>query len=336
MSKSKKDKRQPKEQSKNSGCQRFLRNILLTLFMFAVMTTAAISYGVDLLYLKPRKSSEITEETYLYMYGEYPFLRRWTDSLKRHNKIKDTYILSADSVRLHAFYMEAPFPTPKTAVILHDRNQNAVRMLHIAYLYNHDLHFNVLLPELRGHGLSEGQETGFGWVDRLDLLKWTAQADSIFGGGTRMVVHGVGAGAATAVMASGEKQPHYMRAYVEDCGYTSAWDEISHLTQRDYSLPEMPFVELASLFCQWQYGWNFKEASCIDQVKKASLPILFIHSGADNEVPTSMVYELYQSKHNNKDIWTAPRVLHSKAYHDRKDEYTQRVDAFVNMFVNDK
>ena len=29
-------------------------------------------------------------------------------------------------------------------------------MLHIAYLYNHDMGYNVLLPDLYGHGESEG------------------------------------------------------------------------------------------------------------------------------------------------------------------------------------
>lgn len=74
----------------------------------------------------------------------------------------------------------------------------------IGYLYNHDLGYNILLPDLHYHGQSEGRAIRMGWLDRFDLLHWMEVADGIFGGDTRMVVHGISMGAATTMMASGE------------------------------------------------------------------------------------------------------------------------------------
>ena len=52
-----------------------------------------------------------------------------------------------------------------------------------------------------------------GWLDRFDLLRWMEIADGIFGGDTRMVVHGISMGAATTMMASGEPQRPYVRCF---------------------------------------------------------------------------------------------------------------------------
>ena len=51
----------------------------------------------------------------------------------------------------------------------------------IGYLYNKEMDFNILLPDLYGHGMSEGNHAQMGWKDRLDVLQWTETADELFG-----------------------------------------------------------------------------------------------------------------------------------------------------------
>ena len=116
---------------------------------------------------------------YEYMYAEYPFLRPWTDSLERAGALRDTVIVDPQGVRLHALYAAAPEPTDRTAVIVHGYTDCAVRMLMIGYLYNHDLRYNVLLPDLHYHGRSEGRAIRMGWLDRLDVLRWMEVADAL-------------------------------------------------------------------------------------------------------------------------------------------------------------
>ena len=169
--------------------------------------------------------AEKEASSYKYMCEEYPFLEGWIDSLRTTGALRDTVITGAEGERLHAIYAAAPQPTDRTAVIVHGYTDNAVRMLMIGYLYNHDLGFNILLPDLHYHGESEGRAIRMGWRDRLDVLQWMEVANAIFGGNTRMVVHGISMGAATTMMVSGEAQQHYVKCFVEDCGYTSVWDQ---------------------------------------------------------------------------------------------------------------
>ena len=87
------------------------------------------------------------------MTAEYPFLEPWLDSLETTGALRDTTIVGAEGERLHAIYAFAPKPTDRTAVIVHGYTDNAVRMLMIGYLYNRDLGYNILLPDLYFHCL---------------------------------------------------------------------------------------------------------------------------------------------------------------------------------------
>ena len=130
-------------------------------------------------------------DSYPFMYKNYPFLRPWVDSLRQVDALKDTFIINPHGIQLHAYYVAAPQPTSKTAVIVHGYTDNAIRMFMIGYLYNRDLGYNILLPDLQHQGESEGPAIQMGWKDRLDVLQWMNIANEIFGDSTQMVVHGI-------------------------------------------------------------------------------------------------------------------------------------------------
>jgi len=267
------------------------------------------------------------------MVADYPFLGPWLDSLERTGALRDTAIVGSEGVRLHAIYAAAPRPTDRTAVILHGYTDNAVRMLMIGYMYNHDLGYNIFLPDLYYHGRSEGRAIRMGWLDRLDAMRWMEIADSLFGGHTQMVVHGISMGAATTMMVAGEEQQPYVRCFVEDCGYTSVWDQFAKELRGQFGLPAFPLLDVASRLCRARYGWDFREASALEQVRKSTLPMMFIHGDADNYVPTSMVYPLYEAKSGDKELWIVPGAGHALSYLENREEYTRRVGEFVGRYI---
>lgn len=273
-------------------------------------------------------------DSYLFMYRNYPFLHPWVDSLKQADALKDTFIVNPHGIKLHAYYVRAAQSTDKTAVIVHGYTDNAIRMFMIGYLYNRDLGYNILLPDLQHHGESGGTAIQMGWKDRLDVLQWMDTANEIFGGGTQMVVHGISMGGATTMMVSGEEQKPFVKCFVEDCGYTSVWDEFSHELKARFHLPPFPLIYTTSWLCKKKYRWNFKEASSLKQVAKCQLPILFIHGDKDTYVPTWMVYPLYEAKPEPKELWIVPGAAHAVSYKENKQEYTSRVRAFVGRYIH--
>jgi hypothetical protein len=167
-----------------------------------------------------------------------------------------------------------------------------------------------------------------GWKDRLDALHWlkTFQTDT-------MVVHGVSMGAATTMMLSGEQMPDGIKdlRFVEDCGYTSVWDEFSGQLKEQFGLPAFPLMYSTSLLCKLRYGWSFGEASALEQVRKCHYPMLFIHGNTDTFVPSEMVYPLYEAKPGAKELWIAEGAEHALSYKEHKAEYVSKIKAFVTQ-----
>lgn len=312
--------------------KKFIYGSILTVAAVAAILFFASNYMLNYS-LKPENRGKDLKGSYEYIYENYPYLKPWIDSLNQVKALKDTFIRAADGTRLHAYYIAAAHPTSKTATIVHGYTDNAIRMFMIGYLYNHDLGFNVLLPDLRATGLSQGGYIQMGWFDRLDVMDWMKVANRIYGDSTQMVVHGISMGAATTMMVSGEPQPAFVKCFVEDCGYTSVWDEFSQEIKVQFHLPPFPLMYTASWLCQLKYGWNFKEASALRQVAKCHLPMLFIHGDADTFVPTWMVYELYDAKPEPKELWIVPGAKHGKSYMDDTKEYVAKVKAFVDRYI---
>ena len=177
------------------------------------------------------------------MKNECPWMIGWMDSVYQHHCVKDTFVTMPSGYKAHAIYLYAPKTTEKTAVVVHGYQVRSEGMLHIAYLYNHDMGYNVLLPDLYGHGESEGDHIQMGWKDRWDVIRWSEIANEIFKvKKTRQVIHGISMGAATTMAVSGEKTPDYVKCFVEDCGYTSVWDEFSAQLKEQFGLPALAII----------------------------------------------------------------------------------------------
>lgn len=304
------------------------------LALAAIVLAGASWYMLDFS-LKPAYNKGRNDaRMYQKVYTNYPAIRPWIDSLRACQGLHDTTMVNPQGDTLHAVYIKRPKPTARVAMVVHGYTDCAVYMLPWAKLY-YDLGYNVFLPELYGNGHSAGHHQQMGWKDRLDILQWMGIAQRRFaakGKPSVMVVHGISMGAATTMCVSGERTPEYVKAFVEDCGYTSVWDEFAYELKEQFGLPEFPLLPSASALCQLRYGWSFGEASPLRQVAKCHKPMLFIHGSADDFVPTRMVYPLYQAKPQPKMLWVAPGSRHAKSLHDHPQSYKNIVKQFLNKY----
>ena len=260
----------------------------------------------------------------------------WYDALKEAGILKDTTIVGYNDVKIHAVYAPAAVPSEAvgTAIVVHGYGDNHFVFLYLARMYRDDFNYNILVPDLQYHGYSGGEAAQMGWLDRLDVEKWAEVAHNVFQDDF-MVVHGVSMGAATTMMMSGDPQPEYVKAFVEDCGYSSVWDQFSVNLRQSFHLPPFPILTSANIVCKKKYGWSFKEASSVKQLAKCELPMLFIHGDADDFVPFSHLKKNFDAKTKGyKDIWVAEGAVHANSFAKYPEEYKRRVGSFLETVHN--
>ena len=244
----------------------------------------------------------------------------------------DEYITSSDKLKLHSYKVTNQNNSNKWVIAVHGYTSEGINMSTYAKHY-YDNGYNVLIPDLRAHGLSEGTYIGMGWDDRLDIISWI---NSILNENpnAEIILHGVSMGASTVLMTSGEEIPSNVKAIVADCGYTSVWDEFAYQLDDLFSLPEFPILNVSSMVAKIRAGYFLGEASSLKQVKNSKTPILYIHGDKDDFVPYYMMEELYNATSSEKEMLTIKGAEHAKASEVDPETYWNTVNNFINKYMN--
>ncbi|OJG73358.1 X-Pro dipeptidyl-peptidase [Enterococcus phoeniculicola] len=240
---------------------------------------------------------------------------------------------STDGLLLSAIYLPAESDTNKTVLMAHGYMGTAETMATFAKMY-HDMGYNVLAPDARGHGESQGDYIGFGWPERKDYVQWIDRIISENGKNEQITLYGISMGGATVMMTSGEKLPENVKAIVEDCGYSSVNGELSYQLKEMFNLPSFPLIPVTSGITKLRAGYFFGEASSIDQLKKNKTPMLFIHGDADTFVPYSMLDEVYNATDVKKEKYIVPGAEHGGAYNKNPEKYKEVVKGFLETYVD--
>lgn len=193
---------------------------------------------------------------------------------------------------------------------------------------------NVFLIDHVAAGESEGKYISFDRYEYADALKWLTFMTETFGKDIKVIVHGVSMGAATVMMMSGAGNlSRNVKFIVSDCGYTSAWDEFEYKL-KEMKIPTQPLLNTVNSINKHRAGFDFKDTSALESVKKASVPMLFVHGGADVFVPTYMAYILYDAcASEEKDLLIVDGADHAQSFLDGQEQYEAKLDEFIEKFI---
>lgn len=246
-------------------------------------------------------------------------------------KTDEATVKSDDGLKLWGKIYLQDNKSDKWAIIAHGYTSNHEDMQPIALnFYNQG--YNVLTPDMRAHGNSEGQYIGMGWLDRKDMLKWIDYVISL-DKNAQIALYGESMGGATVMMTSGEDLPSNVKAIVEDCGYTSVLEMFKKELNERFGLKPFPILNAAEMVTQLRAKYNFTEASALEQVKKSKTPMLFTHGGNDTYVPTKMVYELYEAANVEKDMLIIDGAAHGAAPDVDPETYYEKVFSFLDKYI---
>lgn len=315
--------------------KRWIIGISLVLSMFIAIDIIASFYFYQLAikrgpkeFLQGNKDLDVSSETLeVFLQGD------WIDWTKQQS-FETMRMTSFDGLALQGYYLEAKEPTNKVVLFAHGYLGNAFDMGLFGEYYYETLGYNVFTPDLRGHGKSEGDYIGFGWHDRLDLIDWLKVLLERNGPDTEIVMHGLSMGAAAVLMAGGEELPPNVKAIIADSPYTSVYDLFAYQMKRMYHLPSRPILPTTSLVTNYKASYSLTEASALEQVKKANVPILFITGEADTFVPTVMANKLYENTKSASELVRFEGANHGESIVLHKEAYVASVREFVGQYVS--
>ena len=295
--------------------------VLLTLFIGVSSLVGVLFYNLA---LNANYSKDI-------IYAEYNDenlndAQKW---LEEKSNYSDKYIESYDKLQLHSYVVTQN--SNKWAIVVHGYGGSG-KLMSDKSKYFYDMGYNVLIPDLRGHGKSEGNYIGMGWKDRLDIISWINFIIKE-NPNAEIVLHGTSMGAATVLMTSGENLPSNVKAIVADCAYTSAWDEFSYQLETYLKVPSSYILNVTNMVTKLKAGYSLKEASALESVKKATVPILFIHGDKDKFVPYSMMDKLYDATSSPKEKLTIDGGEHANSDLVSPFLYWLTVEDFLNQYV---
>ncbi len=239
---------------------------------------------------------------------------------------EDWTLESFDGLKLHAKRFFPAENSNRWAILVHGYGRDGT----FAYDYAEEYlkrGWNVLVPDLRAAGESEGKFITMGALESRDVFDWAAKIISD-NPDAKIILHGVSMGAAT-VMMTAALEPKNLCAVVEDCGYTSAYEMFTAQLNKIFGLPEYPVMPCANLVCKFKTGVKISDAAPIEVVDKIKVPILFIHGDEDGLVPFDMMTKLFDKAVAPKEKFVVAGAGHADAKRKNPAVYFEKVFDFL-------
>ncbi len=194
--------------------------------------------------------------------------------------------------------------------------------------------YNLFFVDHRAHANSEGKFISFGQYESDDCIEWLNFMKKEFGEDIRIIMHGQSMGAAIVLQTAGKDAlPDNVKAVIEDCGYTTFYEQCHGL------LPVPKFLEWIILNCGNAYlrlfhRINMKKADSMAAVKRAKVPILFIHGEKDTFVPVHMGRDMYAAYNSpDKQLEIFKEATHCTSYAYEPERYTRVALEFTDKYL---
>ncbi len=246
---------------------------------------------------------------------------------------EDKWLTSFDGLNLHATWF--PQGEQKKVVIgFHGYTGEGMKdCIGLAGGYYLKQGYSMLLVDERAHGKSEGKYIGFGCLDRKDALKWIEWVVEECGEDVQILLHGTSMGGATVLMTSGLTLPPQVKGIISDCAFTSAKEVFTHVLKNMIHLPAFPMMQISEVMNKKLAGYGLDECNAKEEVKKATVPILFIHGSADTFVPCEMCDEIYNACASPKQKLIIEGAAHAESYYKERGKYEEALNNFIGGVV---
>ena len=249
-----------------------------------------------------------------------------TSWVKKQN-IEDLYIKSVDGLKLHGIFIKNP--NEKGIFILsHGYRSNKERDLFSALHEDYKLGLSLLILDSRCCGESEGKYITFGYYESKDINLWVNYVSKKFKP-KKILIGGVSLGAASSLLVNNKK----VSAILSDSPFESGYKEIKYCISHYFHLPGFIFMPGINLWCKLCAHFDLKKTDAHENLKKISVPILWVHGLDDDFVIPKNSINLYDSYEHKKDLFLVSGANHGMGYLLEPENYFIKVKSFLKNIL---
>lgn len=199
--------------------------------------------------------------------------------------------------------------------------------------YAEEFGYGIFSVDHTGSGESEGQYAGFCYLEAQDGVEWLNYLNTVMPG-KQFILHGGSMGGATVLRMTGEPDlPDNVKFAIGDCGFTSALDEFAYELKKNH-VPVHPMMEIFNHINIKRAGYDLRDASAIDAVRRSHTPTLIIHGEKDEFVPAYMAQELYDACAAEKELVIVKDATHELSVVYDPDLYFGKIREFADRYLD--
>lgn len=269
----------------------------------------------------------VQEEIEKTKYKKYSSLiRRSHDWLCSHAPL-DVYVQSRDGLKLHALWVSAE-NARGTILFAHGYRSTYLVDFGGAMDLYHSLGFNLLIPDQRAHGKSEGKYITFGVKESEDMLCWLEYHNRCLGN-YPVLLSGMSMGASTMMYLADRELPKNVRGMIVDCGFSSPYDILDAVFRSITHLPSWLCLWATNLFTKLFAGFTLKEKDSRKTLANNCIPIIMVHGKNDDFVPCTMTEDGFAACTGEKEVLLVDGAGHGLSFLIDREKYISTITRFL-------
>jgi len=291
---------------------------VIAVIAVALLLIAAAAVGFHIANTAMAGRRQTLEEARAWQESHYDI--SWYDPLEK----VDYTVTGEDGYVLHAQLLKSPEAASGLVIISHGYTDNRFGALKYAYMYL-ERGFNVVIYDLRGHGLNAPAPCTYTALERRDLLAMIRDALERFPEASFLGLHGESLGAATSIAVLESRPP--VDFVVADCPFSEIAPVITGVVESMH-LPAF-LVDIASVCSKIRCGFSYREMRPIESLKGNTVPILFLHGEKDDFIPPEHSRQLKEATAGPAELHLIPDAAHAMSAIWAPEVYRQYVADFL-------
>lgn len=307
------------------------------LFLFCVIVALTLVSGAYVFVVACLRRKDlpwlVEEEIAKTPYAKYTEIIFESDKWLKDHNAQSVYISGYDGVKLHGLWI--PVENPRgTVLFAHGYRSTMLVDFGMAFDYYHNQGLNILVPEQRAHGKSQGRFITFGVKESRDMQCWIDFHNERLGT-FPMILSGMSMGASTMMYLADKDLPDNIRGLIVDCGFSSPKEILSSVFRNVTHLPAIPTLWATDFFARIFAGFSIYACDSKTILRNSRFPILMVHGTDDSFVPCKMTKQAHEVCTSPKELLLVEGAEHGLSFPVDRERYIAAISNFLNKYLFD-